>query len=138
MNPDMKALPAEPKEEKAPEKKLTREQQRHVEQVEKAAFQTLKMLSDRYFNFFMQSDDPEGPEVEAKKVQLSSQWKAYCFRNKLTKEAFGIFDADVKAITAVYLASKKQVEPAPDLAEESITEEHLAGNSQVETVSPEY
>lgn len=88
-------------------KTLSRQQQRKVEQIEKEAMQTYAQLSEKFFNFFLNSDDPEGPEVEAKKIQLCSQWKMYCFRKRLTKEAFPMLDNEAKAILEAYRKTKE-------------------------------
>lgn len=88
---DTTATPAKPAEPK----KLTKEQQKQQDRmremmakVNARADLQYRQLQDRFMDFFMASDNPEGDAVQQKIKQLSSQWKIYCASKNLRPEIF--------------------------------------------------
>lgn len=94
----------QPKE--AAQQPLTREQRRKKEQIEKDAEDTFNKLSNRFLDFFVESDDPEGNEVHQKLVQISSQWKAYCSKRQLIPEAKTMIDTFAASVFKDYYDNK--------------------------------
>jgi hypothetical protein len=87
-------------DKKEPEKKLTREQRRFLERIEKGAKQTYVNLSQRFF-------DPEGEEVVQKMNQVCAQWRTFCARKQLNKEVYGHMERGCQALVNEYLANKE-------------------------------
>jgi hypothetical protein len=91
-----------------PEPKLTREQRRFMERIEQEARKTHADLSEKFFNAFMESDDPEGKEMEELFASLDSKWKMYCHRRRLNESAYKLFGKDCAQLIAEYNARKKE------------------------------
>lgn len=95
-------------DKKEPEKKLTREQRRFMERLEKEARQTHANLSEKFFNFIVDSDDPEGQEVVDKMNQICALWKLYCSRKQLNKSAYNLLDQECQILIKLYLEKKSE------------------------------
>jgi hypothetical protein len=92
----------QPKEEKP----LSREQRRIKERIEIEAKNTFDLLSDRFLNFFINHDDPEGNEVTQKLAQISSQWKTYCTKRQLIPQAKVMIDDFAASVLSDYRDNK--------------------------------
>jgi len=93
-------------EEQPKEKPLTREQRRIKDRIELEAKQTFDLLSERYLNFFITSDDPEGNETVQKLHQISAQWKTYCTKKQLIPEAKTMIENFAASVLKDYQDSK--------------------------------
>lgn len=90
------------------EKKLTRAQRRYKERVVNEARQTYDRLTNRFTEFFLNHDDPEGPEVAEKMDQIIAQWKVQCDRLKLTPDARPMMEQALQGVVNRYLEAKKE------------------------------
>jgi hypothetical protein len=91
-------------------KKLTREQQRFIDKLNKEAATNHANLTEKFFNFFMDSDNPEGPEIEEKILQLSAQWKTYCQKRRLNKGVIDSVELDCRNLVKQFQDNKKPKE----------------------------
>lgn len=82
-------------------KKLTREQLRYKERVEKAAMFQLNHFASKFYEFFMEND-PESEEVAKKRKELSAKWKMYCHQKGLSKGALELLDSNCQRIIDEY------------------------------------
>lgn len=96
---------------KAP-RPMTRQERRAMARAEAEARQTLDILTGKFLEFFTDADDPEGQEVVDKMNQLSAQWKVYCHRRNLKKEAHPLVENYCKGVCEQYLKAK-QPQPEP-------------------------
>lgn len=71
------------------------------------ARQTLDNVTSRFLDFFTEADEPEGQEVADKMTQLSAQWKTYCHKRGLKKEAHGLVENYCKGVLDQYLKAKQ-------------------------------
>lgn len=78
---------AQEQEVKQSEQKLTREQRRFIERIEREAKEVHSTLANKFNDFFFTHDNPEGTEVLDKVAQLDTQWRLFCRRKQLNKEA---------------------------------------------------
>ena len=74
------------------ESKMTREQIRVKERIEAEANRVYQQLAEKFLSFMVECEDPEGPEVEEKKKQISAQWRLYCTRKQLLPVAYPVID----------------------------------------------
>lgn len=93
-------------EEQPKEKPLSREQQRKKDRIEKGAEETFELLSNRFLDYFVNHDDPEGNEVAQKLSQVSAQWKAYCAKRQLVDQAKSMIDVYGASVLKDYNESK--------------------------------
>jgi hypothetical protein len=120
----MQVEPKEPQTEEAPKEKVLTKNERKIQQkqnefqqrVALEARRTHETLARKFFQFFMDSDNPEGPEVEEKMKQLNAQWKLYCHRSQLVPEAHNLLQKYMDEVVNDYQKEKNPpVEtPAPD------------------------
>lgn len=83
------------------EKKLTREQRRYKERVEKEAMIQLNSFVSKFYEFFMETE-PESPLIDAKKKELSAKWKM------LSEMALGLCEGNCDAIIEKYKEQLKE------------------------------
>lgn len=88
-------------------KPLTREQRRYKERVEKDAMVQLNSFVSRFYEYFMEND-PESPEIEAKRKELSAKWKMYCHHKGLSKAALELCDGNCQSIIDKYKEQLKE------------------------------
>jgi hypothetical protein len=88
-------------------KKLTREQLRRKERIEKEAMQQLNLFVSRFYEFFMEND-PESPEIQAKKKELSAKWKMYVHHKGLSTKALGLCEGNCDSIIEKYNEQLKE------------------------------
>lgn len=99
-------------EEKKSERKLSREERRLIEKISRDAETTYNRMCQKFFEFFVNHDNPEGPEVEEKRKQMNAQWKMYCHRMKLIPAAIVMFEDYCKGVIKDYQDSKEnQLKP---------------------------
>ncbi len=87
---------------------LTRQQRRYKERIEKEASDTLRKLVNKFYETFMECD-PDDPQIEHKRKELSAKWKMHCKKDGLVPSALVLFDDAAKAIIEKY---KSEVESA--------------------------
>jgi hypothetical protein len=85
---------------------MTRAQRRIQERVADAAGNTHRQLCQKFFDFFMGADEPEGDEVKKKQKEFSAKWKMYCKRSQFKPEALPLFDEYANKLIADYKAEK--------------------------------
>lgn len=88
-------------------KPLTRQQRRYKERVEQEAMIQLNSFVSKFYEFFMEND-PESPEVEAKKKELSAKWKMYCHHKGLSQKALGLCDESCQTVINKYKEQLKE------------------------------
>lgn len=90
-----------------PSKPLTREQRRYKERVERDAMVQLNSFVSKFYEFFM-DNDPESPEIEAKRKELSAKWKMYCHHKNLSAKALPLCDNNCQSIIDKYKEQLKE------------------------------
>jgi hypothetical protein len=92
----------------------TRDQRRQRERINNEAQQVIKTLQDKFFNFFIECENPEGPEVVEKMKQISAQWRLHCKRRNLIASAYTVLDEYMDNAIKEYYQQKedKAVQPA--------------------------
>lgn len=103
----------------APEKdqpKLSREQKRFQERIESEAKQMFNALANKFLNYFVTIDDPEGQAVQDKAKEMGAQWRIFCKAKSLAPEAYVMFDKYTERIMTDFLESKKQGGEAATIA----------------------
>lgn len=88
-------------------KPLTREQRRYKERVEKDAMIQLNSFVSKFYEFFMENN-PESPEIESKRKELSAKWKMYCHHKGLSKSALELCDGNCQSIIDKYKEQLKE------------------------------
>jgi len=81
---------------------LTRHQRRHQERVIQDAKNTFAMLTNKFFTYFTNSDDPLGYDVAEKRKSLNAIWKTYCHRARLINGASDKFNLYCDELVADY------------------------------------
>ena len=86
-SPVLKADPAK--------KKLSAQQQREHDRMMEAmakinvqADRMYRQMQDKFMDFFMASDNPEGEAVQQRIKQLNAQWKIYCMSKNLRPDIY--------------------------------------------------
>lgn len=92
-----------------PEKELTRQQRRMKERIEKEANQTFTNFTERYFQHFVESSDPEGEAMTEIFHRMNAQWITYCHRKNLINDAQKMFAAYAEVVLNDYRKNKNQV-----------------------------
>ena len=82
---------------------LTREDKRIIARVEKEAQLTHKRLAERFQTYFVTALDPEGEDVKKLASQVSAQWKTFCHRNNLKKEAYPLLQVFCDNLVTEYI-----------------------------------
>ncbi len=97
-------------EEAAPKKNtpLTRAQKRANERLQEEEQATYNALTERFLEYFTQSEDPEGEAVQDKIKQISTQWRLYCQRKGLIPALFPMLDNYMDGLLRDYLRSKEE------------------------------
>lgn len=98
------------KEEKEiiPDRELTREQRRKKERIEFEAHQAYTQLTGKYFQVFMDSDDPEGYDMKIKAKEMNSKWITYCNAHSLNDKAKKMFSEYTDKVLEDYKTNMKQ------------------------------
>lgn len=99
----------EAEKRKVAEGPLNRKQQRYKERVEQEASQTYSNFTGRYFQLFINSTDPEGPELQEVKNKMNAQWKMYCTKMQLVPAAKLMFEDYCKGMLETYQKEKQTV-----------------------------
>lgn len=89
-----------------PEKKLTREQRRHIERVNQEVTIAIEQQAEKFLKFFTTCDNPEGPEVAEKVKQMDAQWRTYCGRKRLMPKAFPLLKKYCESVIEQYQKEK--------------------------------
>lgn len=93
-------------DKKEPEKKLTREQRRHIERVNQEVTKAFEQQSEKFLQLFTTSDNPEGPEITEKLKQMDAQWRTYCGRKHLKAHAFTLLKRYCDGVIEQYKKEK--------------------------------
>lgn len=88
-------------EKRLPEKPMSRQQRRYQERVKEDAVNTLNRLVAKFYEVFMEND-PEAPEVAAKKKEVVAKWKMYCNQKQLLPAALTLCEENCNAIIKKY------------------------------------
>lgn len=107
MGPTVETQPSQPQEPPKVEKKLTREQRRIMERVNREAHQQLSNLVNRFYESFMEND-PDSDEVTERQKEVSTKWKMYCHHRQLKKEALSMCDDRCNELRVQYKAIKEE------------------------------
>jgi chemotaxis regulatin CheY-phosphate phosphatase CheZ len=89
-------------------KPLSRQQRRFIERIQEEARILHNQLCEKFIDFLVSSDNPEGEEVKEKAKQLSAQWKVFCHRKGMKEEAFGLIEKHCQHVIQEYLAAKEE------------------------------
>lgn len=73
---------------KEPEKHLTREQRRRQERINQEVSAVFDQLTAKFVSFFLDSDNPEGPEVQERVKQIDAQWRVCCKRKGVLPKGY--------------------------------------------------
>jgi hypothetical protein len=95
-------------EKQANEKPLTRQQRRSQERLKEEVQSTFKTMCDKFLDFFVSHDEPEGQEVIDKIKQMSTQWRLYCDRKKLIPTLYPVLDNYMDGLLQEYIQSKEK------------------------------
>jgi len=69
------------------EPKLTREQRRAIDRINKEANEQHKRLVNQFYEFFMDADvASDAYDIQEKKREVSAKWKMYCKNRSLSAE----------------------------------------------------
>lgn len=115
--------PAKAPPTESEERKLTKHEQQLSDEVNRYH----AALANKFFAFMCDTDDPEGPEVNVKRITLCAQWKMFCKRKGLLAIAYPLLDQYCEGLIKEYTDAKlPEAAPviAPDL-EQWITFEEL-------------
>jgi hypothetical protein len=80
---------------------------RHQKRVGKELNTTFQLLSDRFMDFFMSSEEPEGEEMVNYMKERSAQWITYCKRKNILPQFHNALDEFMNGVMKDYLASKE-------------------------------
>ena len=97
-------------DKKEPEKKLTREQRRHMERVNTEANAAFDQITNKFLSEFITSDNPEGEEIRERAKQIDAQWRLYCTRKGLNPKAFPLVKKYCDEAIKQYNESKEKAE----------------------------
>lgn len=100
----------QPQKKEAPQ---SRQQRRLIERIENEARATHERLAQRFMDFFINHDDPEGEAVQDKIRQISAQWRLYCASKRLTPESYVSMDTFMDAVLKQYQATKDNAASPP-------------------------
>jgi hypothetical protein len=89
-------------EVETPKEHLTREQKRFLQRINQEASKLHTHLVDKFTEFIVTCEDPEGGEVYEKMKSLSAQWKLFCKRKNLRPEAFNVIEDYCKSTIKEY------------------------------------
>lgn len=140
MSTEASEVKQEPKKLSKAEERVRKQQQQHLESINKAAGTVQTMLCNRFFDCFLECMDPESPEVEEIIKRVSAQWKMYCKRMKFQPESYSIVEVYCHDVIQQYKAEKygkpeqAQSDPAVDAAgasESNKTEGAASGDAVV-------
>jgi uncharacterized protein (DUF849 family) len=99
-------IDAEEAKRKAAQKPETREQRRYRERINQEAADVMKTLKDRFTDFFVTCENPEGEEVQEKIKQISAQWRTHCKRRNLIPAAYPVMDEYMDSVLKEYVDQK--------------------------------
>lgn len=75
-----------------PEKtKLTREQKRSIDRANQEVMKIFDSFAEKFFNFFVNHDEPNSFDVIDKLKTMDAQWRLYCKKRNLKVHAFPMF-----------------------------------------------
>lgn len=104
-------------DKKEPEKKLSRAEIRDQERRSREAKEAYTRLVDRFSEFFLNHDNPEGQEVVDRMDQVVAQWQGWCRRLNLTPDARPAMEVALKRIVDQYYRAKKEAKESNVLHE---------------------
>ncbi len=87
--------------------KLTREQRRAIDRINKEAEATYKRLCEQYYTIFM-DNDPDGTVVLAKEIEVLTKWKMYAVSRQFSDDAKGILKQYIDQVRKQYNDAKAQ------------------------------
>lgn len=88
--------------------KLSRREQRYRERVNQEVQQVIKQLTDKFMDFFLASDQPEGQEVVEKMQEIAAKWRMYCKNKKLIPEAYPVMEKEMARLVTEYLKEREK------------------------------
>jgi hypothetical protein len=99
----------EPQKCKAIQKPETREQKRYRERINKEASEIIKRLQDKFSDFFITCENPEGEEVVNKMAEINAQWRTHCRRRNLVATAYPLLDDFMHVQVQEYYNNKNRI-----------------------------
>ena len=114
---DTSAAPAPKPEKQKPLTKAQKLQQKareeHQKKVNKEATRIQALLCNRFFDYFISTENPDSPEVDDKLRSISAQWKVFCAKMGFKKEAFLVVENYCRMVLAEYKKMKEGKEDQP-------------------------
>lgn len=91
--------------ESKPDDKLTREQRRARERINKEVSDIIDRLVSQWYEVFM-NNDPASDVVREKAEEVSAKWKMYCRRRGLKPQALDIVSKSIADLMEEYKKEK--------------------------------
>lgn len=91
-----------------PEKPLSREQRRAKERVETEARQVHERMCEKFTDFMIECEDPDGPEVAEKAKSMSAQWKMFCKSRGLKENCYNFMEKYCETVIAEFKRLKEE------------------------------
>jgi hypothetical protein len=98
---------------------LSRAQRRAMERIDSEVKDVFTRLSNQFFNFLMDSDNPSEEELRSKLKEVNSKWIVSCRRLNVKEEFHKMLNQQCDAMISDYLTTKNgnspsdQPEPTP-------------------------
>ena len=80
--------PSEPKKLSKKEKELQRKEEERLHKLNQESTAVFNRLSNKFFDFFLDHPEPDGPEVLSKIKEVSAQWKIFCRRHNIVPQFY--------------------------------------------------
>lgn len=103
----------EPVMQKASE---SRAQLRARQRIEDEAKSVYTQLTEKFFKYFLECDEPESDEVKDKIREFSSKWKMYCHKNNLLPKAYPIVEQYCDEVIKRFIEAKtNNISESPEI-----------------------
>ena|SRR5690606_28560980 len=96
------------KEKEQPkERALTRQERRRRDKINQEVQEAHRQLSDKFLNFFIECEEPEGQTVIDKMNQIDAQWRLFCNRKGLISKAYPLMNDYMEGVLKEYIQTKE-------------------------------
>lgn len=106
------------KDKEQPQRKLTREEIRKRDRISEEVRQVYQQATGKFLSFFINCDDPEGPEVQEMISKLDAQWRVFCKHKNLKTEGYPAIREYCNGVIQQYKDEKKA---GTEVVEETMT-----------------
>lgn len=86
---------------------ISRQERRRREKINQEVQEAHRQLSDKFLNFFIECENPEGQEVVDKMKQIDAQWRLFCRRKGLIAKAYPLMNDYMEGLLKEYIQTKE-------------------------------